>query len=104
MKAWKIIEEDEAPNLSERDLYKLMKAMVGVISKSLNYAGIGKKMLMVDELPQGALAKYDQEVAEIAYCKYEYKGRNKNGRRNIPRKPNGTKIARNKSNNRKSKS
>lgn len=60
----------------------LAQAMVEPIRRSLEYAGISRKLLMVDELPQGALARYERDVAAIAHvtskgdARYEhYSGR-----------------------------
>ncbi len=40
----------------------LAEAMVAPIRAALNYQSIGRKLLMVDELPQGALARYETEI------------------------------------------
>ena len=45
----------------------LAQAMVEPIKRALEYQAIGRKLLMVDELPQGALARYEKDVASIAY-------------------------------------
>jgi len=45
----------------------LAQAMVEPIRRSLEYQAVGRKLLMVDELPQGALARYERDVAAIAY-------------------------------------
>lgn len=45
----------------------LAQAMVEPIRRSLEYQAIGRKLLMVDELPQGALARYERDVAAIAW-------------------------------------
>jgi hypothetical protein len=37
------------------------------IKKSLMYNALEKKLLMVDELPQGALARYERDVAVKSY-------------------------------------
>jgi hypothetical protein len=37
------------------------------IRRSLEYQAVGRKLLMVDELPQGALARYERDVASIAH-------------------------------------
>jgi CTP synthase (UTP-ammonia lyase) len=37
-------------------------AMVAPIRRALNYQSIGRKLLMVDELPQGSYARYEKEV------------------------------------------
>jgi hypothetical protein len=41
----------------------LAQAMVEPIRTSLMYQGVGRKLLMVDELPQGALPRYERDVA-----------------------------------------
>jgi hypothetical protein len=45
----------------------LAQAMVEPIRRSLEYQAVGRKLLMVDELPQGALARYERDVAATAY-------------------------------------
>jgi len=45
----------------------LAQAMVEPIKRSLEYQAIGRKLLMVDELPQGAYARYEKDVASVAY-------------------------------------
>lgn len=45
----------------------LAQAMVEPIKTSLMYQAIGRKILMVDELPQGALARYERDVAVKSY-------------------------------------
>jgi hypothetical protein len=45
----------------------LAEAMVEPIRRSLEYQAVGRKLLMVDELPQGALARYERDVASIAH-------------------------------------
>lgn len=44
----------------------LAASMVEPIRRHMDYAGIGRKLLMVDELPQGALARYERDVAAVA--------------------------------------
>ncbi len=44
----------------------LAQAMVEPIRRSLEYQAVGRKLLMVDELPQGALARYERDVAATA--------------------------------------
>jgi hypothetical protein len=41
----------------------LAQAMVEPIRRSLEYQAVGRKLLLVDELPQGALARYERDVA-----------------------------------------
>lgn len=45
----------------------LAQAMVEPIKTSLMYQGIGRKLLMVDELPQGALPRYERDIAAKSY-------------------------------------
>jgi hypothetical protein len=45
----------------------LAQAMVEPIKTSLMYQAIGRKLLMVDELPNGALARYERDVAVKSY-------------------------------------
>jgi len=45
----------------------LAQAMVEPIRRSLEYQAVGRKLIMVDELPQGALARYERDVAAIAH-------------------------------------
>lgn len=45
----------------------LAQAMVEPIRKSLEYQAVGRKCLMVDELPQGALARYERDVSAVAH-------------------------------------
>ena len=45
----------------------LAQAMVEPIRRALEYQAVGRKLLMVDELPQGALARYERDVAAIAW-------------------------------------
>ena len=45
----------------------LAQAMVEPIKTSLMYQAIGRKLLMVDELPQGALPRYERDVAVKSY-------------------------------------
>ena len=40
----------------------LAQAMVDPIRQALNYQSLGRKLLMVDELPQGAFARYESDV------------------------------------------
>ena len=46
--------------------HALAQAMCEPIKRSLNYQDLGRKLLMVDELPQGALARYEKDVASVA--------------------------------------
>jgi len=45
----------------------LAQAMVEPIKTSLMYQAIGRKCLMVDELPQGALPRYERDIAVRSY-------------------------------------
>jgi len=45
----------------------LAQAMVEPIKTALMYQGIGRKLLMVDELPQGALPRYERDIAVKSY-------------------------------------
>lgn len=45
----------------------LAQAMVEPIKTSLQYQAIGRKLLMVDELPQGALPRYERDIAVRSY-------------------------------------
>jgi hypothetical protein len=45
----------------------LAQAMVEPIKTSLMYQGIGRKLLMVDELPQGALPRYERDISVKSY-------------------------------------
>ena len=45
----------------------LASAMVEPIKTSLMYQAIGRKLLMVDELPQGALARYERDISVKSY-------------------------------------
>ncbi len=45
----------------------LAQAMVEPIRRALEYQAVGRKLLMVDELPQGAYARYEKDVRARAY-------------------------------------
>jgi len=45
----------------------LAQAMVEPIRRALEYQAVGRKLLMVDELPQGAYARYEKDVRATAY-------------------------------------
>jgi len=45
----------------------LAQAMVEPIRRALEYQAVGRKLLMVDELPQGALARYEKDVRSVAH-------------------------------------
>lgn len=44
----------------------LASAMVEPIRRAIGYQAIGRKLLMVDELPQGAYASYEKDVTVVA--------------------------------------
>ena len=44
----------------------LAQAMVEPIRRALEYQAIGRKLLMIDELPQGALPRYEKDVRQTA--------------------------------------
>ena len=44
----------------------LAQAMVAPIRRALEYQAVGRKLLMVDELPQGAYARYEKDVRQTA--------------------------------------
>lgn len=44
----------------------LAQAMVEPIRRALEYQAVGRKLLMVDELPQGAYARYEKDVKSVA--------------------------------------
>lgn len=52
---------------TEEGRVALAQAMVEPIKRSLEYQAIGRKLLMVDELPQGQYARYEKDVASVAY-------------------------------------
>ena len=52
---------------TEEGRVALAQAMVEPIKRALEYQAIGRKLLMVDELPQGALARYEKDVASVAH-------------------------------------
>lgn len=45
----------------------LAQAMVEPIRRALEYQAVGRKLLMVDELPQGAYARYEKDVRQVAH-------------------------------------
>lgn len=45
----------------------LAQAMIEPIKVSLEYQAVGRRLLMVDELPQGALARYERDTAVGSY-------------------------------------
>lgn len=45
----------------------LAQAMVAPIRRALEYQAVGRKLLMVDELPQGAYARYEKDVRATAW-------------------------------------
>lgn len=52
---------------TEEGRIALAQSMVEPIRRSLEYQAVGRKLVMVDELPQGALARYERDVASIAH-------------------------------------
>jgi len=52
---------------TEEGRVALAQAMVEPIRRSLEYQAVGRKCLLVDELPQGALARYERDVSSIAH-------------------------------------
>ncbi len=44
----------------------LAQAMVEPIRRALEYQAVGRKLIMVDELPQGALPRYEKDVRQVA--------------------------------------
>jgi len=49
----------------------ISQAMVEPIRRQLDYSSIGRKLLLVDELPQGALARYERDVEKILIPTFE---------------------------------
>lgn len=47
----------------------LAQSMVEPIRRSLEYQSIGRKLLMVDELPEGALARYECKEPNVGTYK-----------------------------------
>lgn len=45
----------------------LAQSMVEPIRRSLEFQAVGRKLLLVDELPSGALARYERDVSSIAH-------------------------------------
>lgn len=52
---------------SDEGRVALAQAMVEPIRRALEYQAVGRKLLLIDELPQGALARYERDVRSIAY-------------------------------------
>lgn len=52
---------------TEEGRIALAQSMVEPIRRSLEYQAVGRKLLMVDELPQGALARYERDVTSVAH-------------------------------------
>lgn len=52
---------------TEEGKVALAQAMVEPIRRALEYQAVGRKCLMIDELPQGALPRYERDVTAIAY-------------------------------------
>jgi hypothetical protein len=51
---------------SEEGRYALAESMANPIQTSLLYQSIGRKLLLVDPLPQGALARYEKDIESPA--------------------------------------
>jgi len=62
-KEWIVAQALESPE----GRVALAQAMVEPIRRSLEYQAVGRKLLLVDELPQGAYARYERDVAAIAH-------------------------------------
>ncbi len=45
----------------------LATSMNATISAALGYQSIGRKLLMVDDIPQGALSRYERDVQVNSY-------------------------------------
>lgn len=52
---------------TEEGRMALAQSMVEPIRRNINYEAVGRKLFMVDELPQGALARYERDVAAVAH-------------------------------------
>lgn len=52
---------------TEEGRVALAQAMANPIRTSLDYQGVGRKLLVIDPLPQGALPVYDKDVDAKAY-------------------------------------
>ncbi len=55
---------------TERQINRVAQPLVEPIRRALEYAAIGRRFLMIDELPQGALARYSTakpQPTEINY-------------------------------------
>lgn len=52
---------------TEKGRVALAQSMVEPIRRSLEYQAVGRKLLMIDQLPQGAIARYERDVASIAH-------------------------------------
>jgi hypothetical protein len=52
---------------TEEGRQALAQAMANPIRTSLDYQGVGRKLLVVDPLPQGALPVYDKDVDAKAF-------------------------------------
>ena len=52
---------------TEEGRVALAQSMVEPIRRSLEYQAVGRKLLMVDELPQGVYARYERDVVLVAY-------------------------------------
>lgn len=52
---------------SDSGMEALAQSMVEPIRNSLEYQAVGRKLLLVDELPQGVLPRYEKDVTAEAY-------------------------------------
>lgn len=52
---------------TEEGRVALAQAMVQPIRRALEYQAVGRKLLMIDELPQGAMARYERDVRAVAH-------------------------------------
>lgn len=63
------IKDEDIVHISETEEGRvaLAQAMANPIRMSLDYQGVGRKLLVVDPLPQGALPVYDKDVDVKAF-------------------------------------
>lgn len=52
---------------TEEGRMALAQCMVEPIRNTIEYRDVGRKLLMIDELPQGTLARYEKDVAAVAH-------------------------------------
>jgi len=65
----KHLDESGDEECSDEDAVFLYFAYLNAGGLRLNYSKLGRSLLQVDELPQGALARYERDVAAIARIK-----------------------------------